>query len=192
MDEFIRLHQLHLDTLIEMFKGEDYQRLLNLGARFRNAVIKAVRMLYIGMDASHVERVITRILNQGYAKSVVDTAKLIIKGARYHNSNPLNSEVRKLFIISKGRGKGFKGNQNIRLISNNRLLVNYNFNGKSGRHDNWVRCEVKFGDEYLPMINELIRKALNEELSYTARIVFRDEKDIPTLIHSNRAICQAF
>jgi len=166
---------------------DDYKRLLNLGARFRNTVIEAIRMLYTGMSTDHVERVVTKMLNQGYAKSAVDTAKLIIKGTKYNGSNPLNSEINKLFIISKGTAH-LKGNKNIRLISSDKLLVSYNFSGKGGRHNNWIECEAKFGDEYIPLIDELVSKALNRKISYTAKIIFRDGRiylhlSIPTELY---------
>ena len=67
----------------------------------------------------------------------------------------------------------FKGNQNIRLVDTNKLLVNYHLNGRRGRHNDWIKCEVRFGEKYIPLIQELIQKALNRELSYTAKIVFR-------------------
>ncbi len=70
----------------------------------------------------------------------------------------------------------FKGNQNIRLVDTNKLLVNYHLNGRRGRHNDWIKCEVRFGEKYIPLIQELIQKALNRELSYNAKIVFRNGK----------------
>ncbi len=82
--------------------GEDYQRLVYLAYRFRKAVQKAVRMIAKGLDRDYVVKVITEELNQGYAKSAVDIAKLIIESAKWNNSNPLKIKVKKLFIASKG------------------------------------------------------------------------------------------
>ncbi|HEW93736.1 MAG TPA: hypothetical protein ENF47_03440 [Thermoprotei archaeon] len=155
--------------------NEDYQRLVLLAYRFRKAVVKATRMLAKGLSKEYVEKVITDDLNQGYAKSVVDTAKLMVKGAEYNGGNPLRIKVRKLFIASKGNST-FEGNQNIRLLSSDKLLVSYHLNGKSGRHGDWIECDVRFGEEYLPLVNEVIGKASNKELSYNARIVFRNGK----------------
>jgi len=39
----------------------------------------------------------------------------------------------------------------------------------------WVRFRIEFG-QYLPLVNELVEKALSREISYTAKIVFRDGK----------------
>jgi len=153
--------------------NEDYQRLVYLAYRFRKAVVKATRMLTKGLSKDYVEKVITEDLNQGYAKSVVDTAKLMVKGAEYHGSNPLKIKVKKLFIASKGNSI-YKGNRNIRLLSSNKLLVSYNFSKKPGLHNNWIECEARFGEEYIPLVNEVIGKAMNNELSYNARIVFRN------------------
>ncbi len=158
--------------------NEDYQRLVYLAHKYRDTVQKGVKMLSKGLDKKYTEEVLTRDLNQGYAKAATDIAELAVEGAEYHDSNPLKIKVKKLFIASKGRARGFKGNQNIRLLSNNRLLVSYNLNGKSGKHNNWIQCEVKFGEEYTALINELVEHALKQELSYTARIVFRNEKYI--------------
>jgi len=55
-------------------------------------------------------------------------------------------------------------------------LVSHHLNGKSGRHSDWIQCEVRFGEEYIPLVNEVIDRAMNNELSYNARIVFRNGK----------------
>jgi len=155
--------------------NEDYQKLVYLAYKFRKAIAKATRMLAKGLSKEYVEKVITDDLNQGYAKSVVDIAKLMVKSAEYNGSNPLKIKVKKLFIISKGE-KLFKGNQNIRLVDTNKLLVSYHLNGRSGRHSEWIECEARFGEEYLPLVNEVVDKALNNELSYNAKIIFRNGK----------------
>ena len=115
--------------------GEDYQRLVYLAHKYRDAVQKGVKMLSKGLGKKYTEKVLTRDLNQSHAKAAVDIAELTVEGAEYHNSNPLKIKVKKLFIASKGVAH-LKGNGNIRLLSNNRLLMNYNFSGKSGKHDN--------------------------------------------------------
>ncbi len=175
--DLIRVPKINYVTITGRIfcSGEDYQRLVYLAYRFRKAVVKATRMLAKGLSKDYVEKVITEDLNQGYAKSVVDTAKLMVKGAEYNGSNPLKIKVKKLFIASKGNST-FKGNRNIRLLSSNKLLVSYHLNGRSGRHSDWIECEARFGEEYLPLVNEVIKKAMNKELSYNARIVFRNGK----------------
>jgi len=100
---------------------------------------------------------------------------LMVKSAEYHGSNPLKIKVKKLFIASKGNSI-FKGNRNIRLVSSDKLSVSYHLNGRSGIHNDWIECEARFGEEYLPLINEVVEKAINKELSYNARIVFRNGK----------------
>jgi len=155
--------------------NESYQRLVYLAYRFRKAVVKATRMLAKGLSKDYVEKVITEDLNQGYAKSVVDIAKLMVKGAEYHDSNPLKIKVKKLFIASKGNSI-FKGNRNIRLVSSDKLSVSYHLNGRSGIHSEWIECEARFGEEYIPLVNEVVEKAINKELSYDTRILFRNGK----------------
>jgi len=125
--------------------NEDYQKLVYLAYRFRKAVVKAIKMLAKGLSKNYITKVITEDLNQGYAKSAVDIAKLLIKSAEYHGSNPLKIKVKKLFIASKGE-KLFKGDQNIRLVDTNKLLVSYNFGKKPGPHSEWIECDVRLGE----------------------------------------------
>jgi len=40
----------------------------------------------------------------------------------------------------------------------------------------WIECDVRFGEEYLPLIKHVIKKAGDEILSYNAGILFRDGK----------------
>jgi len=103
--------------------GEDYQRLILLARKYREKVMKAVKMLSKGLDQKYIEKVITKELNQGYGKSVVDKANLIVKGAEYQGSNPLKSKIKRLLIESKGRANIVKGNQNIRLLSTDKPMV---------------------------------------------------------------------
>lgn len=37
-----------------------------------------------------------------------------------------------------------------------------------------MKFKVLFGKQYIPLVSELIEKSLRKELSYTAKIVFRD------------------
>jgi len=53
------------------------------------------------------------------------------------------------------------------LLSTSELQVNIPWRG-------WVKFRVEFGEQYIPLVNELVEKALSKELSYTARIVFRN------------------
>jgi len=91
-----------------------------------------------------LKRLLQRELNQGYAKSIVDKANMIIKSAEYQGKNPLKSKIKKLFVESKGRAS-FRGNQNLKLLSTAKLLISYNFGGKHGRHKNRIKCDVRFG-----------------------------------------------
>jgi len=162
--------------------GEDYQRLVLLTRKYREKVMKAVKMLSKGLSNEYVEKVITKELNQGYAKSIVDKANLIIDGAECHNSNPLKSKIKKLFVESKGRAHKVKGNQNIRLLTTDKLMVRYPFKKL------WIECNVRFGNEYLLLIRHVIKKANDEILPYTARILFRNGKiylnlSVPTSLY---------
>ncbi len=69
--------------------GEDYQRLVYLAHKYRNIVQKGVKIPSKGLGKKYTEKVLTKDLNQGYAKAAVDIAELTVEGAEYHNSNPL-------------------------------------------------------------------------------------------------------
>jgi len=170
---------------------EDYQRLLYITWKYKYSLTKAIQMLVKGLDQKYVERVITEDMNQGYAKAIIDKANMIIKSAEYHGSNPLKSKIKKLFIESKGRAN-FKGNQNIRLLTTEELVVSYNFNGRSGRHNKWIHCEMNFGEEYLPLIEHLIKKAERGILSYTVKILIKNRKDIRIHISIPTSLYTAF
>ncbi len=147
---------------------DSYMELVLLAYRFRKSLIKAVKMYAKGINKNIIVKEITKELNLGYADTIYKLAKLIVEGARHNNSNPLKGRIRKLFIASRGFAAN-KGNRNIRLLSTNELQVNIPRKG-------WIRFKVVFGEQYIPLVNELVEKALSKELSYTAKIVFRNGK----------------
>jgi len=53
-------------------------------------------------------------------------------------------------------------NQNIRLISTDKLLISYNFSGRHEKHNNWIVCDVGFGKEYIPLIRYIVNKSFTE------------------------------
>jgi len=170
---------------------EGYQRLLYITWKYKTALIKAIQLLSKGLDQKYVEKVITEEVNQGYAKSVVDKANLIVKSAKYYGKNPLKVKIKKLFIESKGRAN-FKGNQNIRLLSTDKLIISYNFNNKPGKHSKWICCETRFGEEYLSLINHIIKKASKKEMPYTVKILIKNRKDIKIHISVPTSLYTAF
>ncbi len=148
--------------------NEGYMELVLLAYRFRKALVKAIKMYTKGIDRNTIVKEITKELNLGYADTIYKLAKLIVKGIRHNESNPLKIKIRKLFIASRGFASN-KGNRNIRLLSTNELQVNIPWKG-------WVKFKVVFGKRYIPLVNELIEKALSKQLSYSGKIVFRDGK----------------
>ncbi|OYT44234.1 MAG: transposase [Desulfurococcales archaeon ex4484_42] len=148
--------------------NESYMELVLLAYRFRKALIKAIKMYAKGLDRNTIVKEITRELNLGYADTIYKLAKLIVKGAKHNNSNPLKIKVRKLFVASRGFTSN-KGNRNIRLLSTSELQVNIPWKG-------WVKYRALFGKRYIPIVRELAEKALSKRMSYTARIVFRNGK----------------
>ena len=148
--------------------NESYMELVLLARRFRKSLTKAVKMHAKGVDRNTIVKEVTKELNLGYADTTYKLAKLIVEGARHNGSNPLRIRIRKLFIASRGFTSN-KGNRNIRLLSTNELQVNIPWRG-------WIKFKVLFGRQYIPLVEELVKKALSKKLSYIARIVFRDGK----------------
>ncbi len=148
--------------------NESYMELVLLAYRFRKALIRAIKMYAKGLGKNTIVKEITKELNLGYADTIYKLAKLIVKGTRHNESNPLKIKIRKLFIASRGFTAN-KGNRNIRLLSTSELQVNIPWKG-------WVKFKVVFGKRYIPLVKELVEKALSKKLSYTAKIVFRNGK----------------
>lgn len=142
--------------------------LVLLAYRFRKSLVRAVKMYAKGINKNTIVKEITRELNLGYADTIHKLAKLIVKCAKHNNSNPFKVKLRKLFIASRGFTAN-KGNRNIRLLSTNELQVNISWKG-------WVKFKVMFGERYIPLVKELVEKALSKQLSYTAKILFRNGK----------------
>ncbi|MEM1830244.1 MAG: hypothetical protein QXJ97_01785 [Desulfurococcaceae archaeon] len=151
---------------ITPLNSEDYMKLCYLAYRFRKNLVRAVKMYARGVDKQVIVKEITRELNLGYADTIYKMAKLIVEGARRNGSSPLKIKVRKLFIASRGFSAN-KGNRNIRLESTNTLYVNIPREG-------WVRFKVSFGENYIPLVKELVEFAESRKTSYTAKIVFRN------------------
>jgi len=148
--------------------SDSYMELVLLAYRFRKALAKAVKMYAEGVGKDTIVKEVTKELNLGYADTIYKLAKLIVEGVRHNNSNPLRIRLRKLFIASRGFSSN-KGNRNIRLLSSSELEVNIPWKG-------WVKFKVLFGKQYIPLIHELVEKSLCKEMSYTAKILFKNGK----------------
>ncbi|RLG83437.1 MAG: transposase [Thermoprotei archaeon] len=148
--------------------NESYMELVLLAYRFRKSLTKAIKMYAKGVSRNTIVKEITKELNLGYADTIYKLAKLIVEGVKHNGSNPLKIRVRKLFIASRGFSSN-KGNRNIRLLSTNELQVNIPWRG-------WIKYKAVFGGRYIPLVKELVKRALSKELSYTVKITFRDDK----------------
>ena len=160
--------------------NESYMELVLLAYRFRKALSKAIKMYAKGLDKNTIVKEVTKELNLGYADTIYKLTKLIVEGARLNGSNPLKVRIRKLFIVSRGFLAN-KGNRNIRLLSTSELHVNIPWRG-------WVKFRVLFGERYIPLVNELVEKALSKQLSYTAKLVFRDRRVYLHLFSTDRTL----
>lgn len=142
-------------------KPEDRAWLLLLMRKFREAIEMAHHLLSRGVNEGEVKRRITRYLsNAWYASSAIKKARL------YLNQPYLKLKKSQLFSVGS---KDERGNRNVKLISTSDVLIKIpHANGKHG----WIKAEVKFGKQHLPIISELI----SGEYSYGASIVIKNEK----------------
>jgi len=147
--------------------SEDYMRLVRLARNFRRAVQVATRMIARGLEENSVLRELRRVLNKAYADSAYKVAKAMVRGCVFNGGNPLNIEVKKLFIISEGESSRL-GNRNVRLEDTCLVKVKYPHDGS------WITLRAEFGEKYLQLLRELVDSAKQKKLSYTARIVFRE------------------
>ena len=147
--------------------SEDYMRLVRLARDFRRAVQVATRMIARGLEENSVLRELRRVLNKAYADSAYKVAKAMVKGCVFNGGNPLNIEVKKLFIVSEGESSRL-GNRNVRLEDTCLVKVKYPYDGS------WITLRAEFGEKYLQLLRELVDSAKQKKLSYMARIVFRE------------------
>jgi IS605 OrfB family transposase len=147
--------------------SEDYMRLVRLARDFRRAVQVATRMIARGLEENSVLRELRRVLNKAYADSAYKVAKAMVRGCVFNGGNPLNIEVKKLFIVSEGESSRL-GNRNVRLEDTHLVKVKYPYDGS------WITLRAEFGEKYLQLLRELVDSAKQKKLSYTARIVFRE------------------
>ena len=142
-------------------KPEDKAWVMLLMRKFREAIEMAHHLLSKGINEAEAKRRITRYLsNAWYASSAIKRARL------YLNQPYLKLKRPQLFSVGS---KDERGNRNTKLISTNQVLIKIPH--ADGGHS-WIKAEVKFGRQYLPIIQELI----SGKFSYGASIVLRNNK----------------
>jgi IS605 OrfB family transposase len=124
-------------------------------------------MIARGLEENSVLRELRRVLNKAYADSAYKVAKAMVEGCVFNCGNPLNIEVKKLFIVSEGESSRL-GNRNVRLEDTCLVKVKYPYDGS------WITLRAEFGEKYLLLLRELVDSAKQKKLSYTARILFRE------------------
>jgi IS605 OrfB family transposase len=141
-------------------------RLVRLAWNFRRTVQVVTRMIARGLEENSTLRELRRKLNKAYADSAYKVAKAMVEGCIFNGGNPLNIEVKKLFIISEGESSRL-GNRNVRLEDTCLVKVKYPHDGS------WITLRAEFGERYLPLLRELVDLARQKKVSYTARVVFK-------------------
>ncbi len=146
---------------------DDYMKLVRLAHDFKKAALYATRMIARGECTNIILRELRRMLNKAYGDSAYKVAKTAVKGCKFNGGNPYHIKVRKLFIVSEGEASRH-GNRNIRLESTSTAKVKYPYDGS------WIVLKTRFGEKYLPLVEEIVELARRKRLSYGARIVFRN------------------
>jgi len=143
-------------------KAGDRAKLFLLMRMFREAIEMVHYLKRHNIDANKIQRRITRYLsNKWYATSAIKKAML------YMNQPYLKLKKPQLFSVG---ARAEKGNRNIRLVATDRVLIKIPH--ADGKHE-WIEAEVRFGEECLPLIQELI----NGNYSYGASIVTKERKN---------------
>jgi len=152
---------------LTLINEEEYMKLVRLAHDFRKAVIYATRMIAKGMKTNDILRELRAMLNKAYGGSAYKVAKSLVEGAKFNGGNPRHVRVKKLFIISEGEASRF-GNRNVRFNNISTIRIRYPHN------NSWLTFKVCFGAKYIPLIEELTRQAKAKNISYGAKIVFRN------------------
>jgi len=140
--------------------GEDFMKLCLLAYRFREGVKHGLNLVFRGVLQRDAYKELAKMLPSSiYGETAYKYAKLLAEGGKE------KIEVRRIWIASRG-GVTWRGNLNIRLTSLNRVLVRY-YSGE------WIELEARFGEKYIPLIEELIEFANSRKESYGATISFR-------------------
>ncbi|BDR92908.1 hypothetical protein Vsou_20010 [Vulcanisaeta souniana JCM 11219] len=146
--------------------SDDFMKLARLAHDFRKAVLYATRMIARGVDANSILRELRSMLNKAYGDSAYKVAKALVEGCRYSNGNLRHIKVKKLFIVSEGEATRL-GNRNVRLGPLGVVKIKYPYDGS------WLSFKALFGEEYIPLVKELVELSRQKRMSYGARIVFR-------------------
>jgi len=147
--------------------SEDHMKLARIAWEFRKAVQVAARMIARGVEANAVLKELRRLLNKAYADSAFKLAKAIVGGCVATGGDPRKVEIRKLFIVSEGESSRL-GSRNIRLEDTSVVKIRYPYDGS------WIQLKAVFGEEYLPLLRELVELAKQKRVSYNARIAIRN------------------
>ena len=129
---------------------------------FRDVVKKAIVFLKSSLSEAEVKRRLTKFINNAwYSSSAIKKAKTYLKQKR--------AKLKKPLLFSLGCKGIEKGNRNIRLIDTDKVLVKIPH--ANGKHE-WIKCNVKFGKKYIPLIKEL----LTGEIAYSSTVVLSNGK----------------
>lgn len=168
-DAALLVRYVTITSRLVSVSSEDYMKLARLAYEFRRAVLYATRMLSRNMDTNAILRELRGMMNKAYGDSAYKVAKTLIEGCKYNGCDSRRIKIRRLFIVSEGEASR-QGNRNVRFESARMVRVKYPYNRS------WLLFEARFGEKYLPLVEELVALAKRKETSYGARIVLRNGK----------------
>ncbi|MCD6196599.1 MAG: hypothetical protein J7J82_07440 [Staphylothermus sp.] len=142
-------------------------KLARLAYDFGKAVIYTTRMISKELPTNTILKEVRAMLNKAYGDSAYKIAKALVEGAKFNGGNPRHIKVKRLFIVSEGEASR-RGNRNIRLENTSIVRIKYPYDGA------WLTFRAFFGANYIPLVKELVELAKNKNVSYGARIVFRN------------------
>ncbi len=152
--------------------NENYMKLCLLAYRFKQAVKHGINLVLSDVPQKQAYKELAKILPSSiYGETAYKYAKLLVEGAREQVNNEVivnRISTKRKWIASRG-GVTWRGNLNIKLISTDKVLVRY-YDGE------WLEFKVRFGEKYLPLVNELIELANQKRTSYGASISFKNGK----------------
>ncbi len=137
-------------------------KLLHLMRNFRDSVEFAHNLMRKSLDENRIVKIITsRVLNNShYAYSAIQRAKL------YRKQSYLKLMKPQLYSVGKSNEKG---NRNVRFVSTDKVLIKIPH--ANGKHE-FVEFKVKFGKNYLPIVEELI----NPNFAFSAGVKVDEDK----------------
>ncbi len=153
----------------------DHMKLVRLARTYASVVRKSLNLIWGGCTHKEVTKILYNILpNYVYLETAFKNAKAIAENIRFYEENlgknKVLADIRRFWIASRGN-KWDRGNRNIKLMPKDsyfEVLIKYPWDGS------WIEAKAFFGEEYIPLLKELIELANKRKEGYGTVISFRE------------------